>query len=139
TRIASAAALANGLAEAVTHFWPGAASGGARIAIVTGSLAFLVAINIIGVRAAARTGVVLAIARVVPLLMFIAIGAMFADLSQAAVLANDIPLRDLGEAALLLLFAYARSEERRVGKECRCRRERYPQRKKKEGRTRMSD
>ncbi len=107
TRIASAAALANGLAEAVTHFWPGAASGGARIAIVTGSLAFLVAINIIGVRAAARTGVFLAIAKVVPLLMFIAIGAAFADLSQAAVLANDIPLRDLGEAALLLLFAYA--------------------------------
>ncbi len=107
TRIASAAALSNGLAEAVTHFWPGAASGGARIAIVTGSLAFLVAINVIGVRAAARTGVFLAIAKVVPLLMFIAIGAMFADLSQAAVLANDIPLRDLGEAALLLLFAYA--------------------------------
>src|SRR5690606_17082779 len=31
TRIASAAALSNGLAEAVTHFWPGAASGGARV------------------------------------------------------------------------------------------------------------
>ena len=107
TRIASAAALSNGLAEAVTHFWPGAASGGVRIAIVTGSLAFLVAINIIGVRAAARTGVFLAIAKVLPLLMFIAIGAMFADLSQAAVLTGDIPLGDLGKAALLLLFAYA--------------------------------
>ena len=107
TRIASAAALSNGLAEAVTHFWPGAASGGVRIAIVTGSLAFLVAINIIGVRAAARTGVFLAIAKVLPLLMFIAIGAMFADLSQAAVLGGEIPLGDLGKAALLLLFAYA--------------------------------
>ncbi|MDG6348100.1 APC family permease [Luteimonas sp. 8-5] len=107
TRIASAAALSNGLAEAVTHFWPGAASGGARVAIVTASIAFLIAINILGVRAAARTGVLLAIAKMLPLLMFIAIGAMYVDMSQAAVLAADIPLADLGEAALLLLFAYA--------------------------------
>src|SRR5690606_39735702 len=90
-----------------THFWPGAASGGARVAIVTGSIAFLVAINLLGVRAAARTGVLLAIAKMLPLLMFIAIGAMYVDMSQAAVLAADIPLADLGEAALLLLFAYA--------------------------------
>lgn len=107
TRIASAAALSNGLAEAVTHFWPGAASGAVRIAIVIGSLAFLVGINIIGVRAAARTGVLLAIAKLLPLLMFVGIGAMFVDLSQAAVLTADIPPADLGKAALLLLFAYA--------------------------------
>ena len=42
TRIAAAAALANGLAEAVTHFWPAADTGWARIAIVAGSLALLV-------------------------------------------------------------------------------------------------
>ena len=107
TRIASAAALSNGLAEAVTHFWPGAAGGAVRIAIVIGSLAFLVGINIIGVRAAARTGVLLAVAKLLPLLMFIGIGAMYVDLSQAAVLAADIPPADLGKAALLLLFAYA--------------------------------
>ena len=107
TRIASAAALSNGLAEAVTHFWPGAADGGVRIAIVVGSLAFLVIVNVVGVRAAARTGVFLAIAKLLPLLMFIAIGAMYVDSSMAAPLAGDIPLRDLGEAALLLLFAYA--------------------------------
>ena len=107
TRIASAAALSNGLAEAVTYFWPGAASGEMGIAIVAGSLAFLVGINIIGVRAAARAGVLLAIAKILPLLMFIAIGAMYVDMSQAPVLAADIPLADLGEAALLLLFAYA--------------------------------
>ena len=107
TRVASAAALANGLAEAVTHFWPHAASGAVRVAIVFGSLAFLVAVNVIGVRAAARTGVFLAIAKVLPLLMFIGIGAMYVDMSLATPLAGPIPLRDLGEAALLLLFAYA--------------------------------
>ena len=111
TRIASAAALSNGLAEAVTHFWPGAASGAVRIAIVVGSLAFLVGVNVVGVRAAARTGVFLAIAKLVPLLMFIGIGAMFVDTAMAAPLAAgsvfDLPLGDLGQAALLLLFAYA--------------------------------
>ncbi|MGH8083990.1 MAG: APC family permease [Lysobacter sp.] len=111
TRIASAAALSNGLAEAVTHFWPSAASGAIRIAIVVGSLAFLVGVNVVGVRAAARTGVFLAIAKLVPLLMFIGIGAMFVDTAMAAPLAAgsvfDLPLGDLGQAALLLLFAYA--------------------------------
>ena len=111
TRIASAAALSNGLAEAVTHFWPSAASGAIRIAIVVGSLAFLFGVNVVGVRAAARTGVFRAIAKLVPLLMFIGIGAMFVDTAMAAPLAAgsvfDLPLGDLGQAALLLLFAYA--------------------------------
>ena len=107
TRIASAAALSNGLAEAVTHFWPEAASGNMRVAIVTGSLGFLVAINVVGVRAAARTGVGLAIAKVLPLLLFVAIGAWQVDLSLAAPLAQAPEPRALGEAALLLLFAYA--------------------------------
>ena len=107
TRIASAAALSNGLAEAVTHFWPQAASGGMRIAIIASSLGLLVGINIVGVRAAARTGVFLAIAKVLPLLLFVAIGAWHVDMSLAAPLAT-VPLpRALGEAALLLLFAYA--------------------------------
>jgi amino acid transporter len=107
TRVASAAALSNGLAEAVTHFWPGAASGAARVAIVTGSLAFLVGVNVVGVRAAARTGVVLSIAKVLPLLLFVAVGATRVDMALAPPLDGPIPARDLGQAALLLLFAYA--------------------------------
>lgn len=107
TRIASAAALSNGLAEAVTHFWPGAASGAARIAIIAGSLGFLVAVNVVGVRAAARTGVLLSVAKVVPLLLFVAIGAWYVDSSLAEPLVASPEPRALGEAALLLLFAYA--------------------------------
>src|SRR3546814_10861459 len=83
TRLASSASLSNGLAEAVTHFWPTAASGGVRIAIIVGTLAFLVAVNVVGVRAAARTGVFLAIAKVLPLLMFVGIGAMYVDMSRS--------------------------------------------------------
>src|SRR3546814_6479904 len=68
------------------------------------------AVNVVGVRAAARTGVFLAIAKVLPLLMFVGIGAMYVDMSLVTPLAGPIPLDDLGRAALLLLFAY-RSEE----------------------------
>lgn len=108
TRISSAAALSNGLAAAVTHFWPMAATGGVRIAIIVGSLLALTWINVIGVRAAARTGVFLAISKLVPLAMFIVIGAFFVDMSQASPLAvGSIPVTDLAKGALLLLFAYA--------------------------------
>src|SRR3546814_4790674 len=49
----------------------------------------------------------LAIAKVLPLLMFVGIGAMYVYMSLATPLAGPIPLDDLGRAALLLLFAYA--------------------------------
>lgn len=112
TRVASAAALANGLAEAVTHFWPAANGGWIRIAIVAGSLIALTWINVIGVSAAARTGVGLAIAKLLPLAVFVLVGAFFVDAAQAMPpIALDslaaLPLEDLGQAALLLLFAYA--------------------------------
>jgi APA family basic amino acid/polyamine antiporter len=108
TRVSSAAALSNGLADAVTHFWPWAADGGGRLLIVAGSLLALTWINVIGVRSAARTGVTLAIAKFVPLVMFVAIGAFYVDMAQASPLAmGSIPMHDLAKGALLLLFAYA--------------------------------
>ncbi|MEO7068574.1 MAG: APC family permease [Rhodanobacter sp.] len=108
TRIASAAALSNGLADAVTHFWPAAVGGSGRLLIVAGSLVALTWINVIGVRAAARTGVTLAIAKFLPLVMFVGIGVFFVDMSQAPLLATGtIPMGNLAKGALLLLFAYA--------------------------------
>ena len=107
TRVATAAALANGLAEAVTHFWPAADAGWARVSIVTGSIALLVAINVVGVRAAANAGVLLAIGKLVPLALFVAIGVFHVDASLAAPNTAPLTAKPLAEAALLLLFAYA--------------------------------
>ncbi|MET3928868.1 APA family basic amino acid/polyamine antiporter [Lysobacter sp. OAE881] len=107
TRVATAAALANGLAEAVTHFWPAADAGWARVSIVSGSIALLVAINVVGVRAAANAGVLLAIGKLVPLALFVVIGVFFVDTSLAAPSTAPLTARPLAEAALLLLFAYA--------------------------------
>ena len=106
TRIASAAALSNGLADAVARFWAPAASGAGRLSIVVGSLALLTFINVIGVKSAARTGVALVIGKLLPLALFIAIGVFYIDTSLLTG-GEAPPLRNLGEAALLLLFAYA--------------------------------
>jgi basic amino acid/polyamine antiporter, APA family len=109
TRVASAAALSNGLALAISHFWPPAAGGLAHAAIVAGSLALLTFINAIGVRSAARTGVALVLAKLLPLLFFVVVGVFYVDWSRGLA-AGMPPLDDaaaLGEGALLLLFAYA--------------------------------
>lgn len=106
TRIASAAALSNALADAVARFWPAAGSGGGRLAIVVGSLGLLTLINVIGIKSAARTGVALVIGKLLPLLLFVGIGVFYVDWSFA-ISGQPPDLRNLGEAALLLLFAYA--------------------------------
>ncbi|OHE83230.1 MAG: amino acid transporter, partial [Lysobacterales bacterium RIFOXYA1_FULL_69_10] len=108
TRVTVAAALSNGLALAVSLFWPWAASGFGHAAIVIGSLGLLTWINLVGVRTAARAGVALTIAKLLPLLFFVVVGLAYMDWS--AVRLEGLPLDEparLGEAALLLLFAYA--------------------------------
>ncbi|RXQ99394.1 APC family permease [Pseudoxanthomonas composti] len=109
TRISSAAALGNGLADAVSRFWPYAATDAGRLLVVIASLGALTAINVIGIRSAARTGVALVIGKLLPLLLFVVMGLFFMDWSLAfsgtAPDLSDMP--NLGQAALLLLFAYA--------------------------------
>ena len=109
TRISSAAALSNALADAVARFWPLAGSGAGRISVIVLSLGFLTAVNILGVRSAARTGVVLVIGKLVPLLLFVAIGLFYIDphLAFAGTRPDPGDLQRMGEAALLLLYAYA--------------------------------
>ena len=106
TRIASVAALCNGLALAVAQLWPDAASGAGRWLVIVSSVALVTWVNLIGVAAGARMAVVLTIAKMLPLLFFLVVGAFFMDASNLIV--TDLPdLGKLAEAALLLLFAYA--------------------------------
>ena len=105
SRVAALASLANGLVLASAYFWPAAARGRARVAILCGMILLLAWINIRGVKAGARTAVVLAIAKILPLLFFIGAGAWFVQGSRLA--APGLPHSGaIGRAALLLLFAY---------------------------------
>lgn len=105
SRVAALASFANGLVQAATFFWPAAAGGWGRAAIICGLILPLAGINVRGVRAGARTAVVLVIAKLVPLALFIAVGVWFVQRSQLAIFAAPRG-GALGQAALLLLFAY---------------------------------
>ena len=110
-RVASAASLAAGFAQALAFLWPAAAEGGTRAAMVTLPLVALTAVNLAGVRLGAGTAVALVLAKVVPLVVFVVAGvAAFLPrtfYSQVALPSPAGDLATLGQAALLLLFAYA--------------------------------
>src|SRR5688500_5848500 len=105
-RIASVASLSNGFAQALGFLWPGATGGAARVLVIGGLLAVLTWINVVGVKSGARTAVVLSIAKVLPLLFLIVVGLPALDTGLLSPMAAP-PFDALGEAALLLLFAYA--------------------------------
>lgn len=105
-RIASVAALSAGLAQAATFLWPAAATGWQRAAVITVPLVAFTWINVIGVKQGANVAVGLAIAKTVPLLLFVAVGIFAVDWSRLSTMEVP-PLDSFGEAALLLLFAYA--------------------------------
>lgn len=105
SRTAGIASLANGLVQADADFWPAAGTGWIRIAILSGVILLLAWINIRGVKAGARTAVALVIAKMLPLIFFIVVGAWFIDGSRLAL--TTMPRSGaMGRAALLLLFAY---------------------------------
>ncbi len=105
-RVASVASLANGLVQATLYFWPAAAGVWERTAIISGLILLLAWINVRGVKRGAQTAVVLVIAKMLPLLFFIGVGAWFVDGSRLTIFAAP-RAGSLGQATLLLLFAYA--------------------------------
>jgi basic amino acid/polyamine antiporter, APA family len=105
SRVIGLASFGAGLAQAASLLWPAAESRWARAAIICALILPLAGINVRGVSAGARTAVVLVIAKMLPLVFFIAVGAWFVDGSHLAIL--EVPRGGaLGQAALLLLFAY---------------------------------
>ncbi len=119
TRIATSASLANGFAQALGFLWPGAAGGAGRVLVMGGALAFFTWINVVGVRSGARAAAGLAVAKILPLLLLVAVGIFSIDIGSVVA---DAPLstRGLSQAALLLLFAYAGFENSAaVAGECR--------------------
>ena len=107
SRVASVASLSNGFALATAYLWPATASKfWARALVIALPLALLTWINVVGVRAGARTAVVFVVAKTLPLVVFVAVGIRFVEWDR--VLAYEAPQPGVpGQAALLLLFAYA--------------------------------
>jgi APA family basic amino acid/polyamine antiporter len=105
-RVASVASLSAGLALATSYLWPAAAEGWARAVVITAPLAALTWINVVGVKPGARAAVTFAVAKTLPLVLFVGAG-LFAIESSRLAGAQWPETGVLGEATLLLLFAYA--------------------------------
>jgi basic amino acid/polyamine antiporter, APA family len=105
-RIASVAGLSVFFARAVGFLWEGARGGLGKWITILLPLAALTSINVLGVKSGARTAVFLAWGKVLPLVLFVAVGIFAVDWSR--VFPVPMPASgNFGKAALLVLFAYA--------------------------------
>lgn len=104
-RIASIAGLSVFFARAVGYLWPAARGGLAQQATIVLPLLVLTWINVKGIKQGALTAVVLAWGKVLPLVLFVAVGLFWVDWGR--VFPVPMPERaNFMKAALLVLFAY---------------------------------
>ncbi len=106
-RVASVASLSVGFARALGYLWPAANEGTGRTLSIVLPLLALTAINVVGVKSGVRTAVFLAITKTVPLVIFVMAGIFFVKWSLATSVTPIEGSGTLGDAVLLLLFAYA--------------------------------
>ena len=105
-RISSIAGLSVFFARAVGYLWPGARGGIGQAATIVMPLLVLTWINVRGVKSGAATAVVLAWGKVLPLVLFVAVGLFWVNWGRVF----PVPVPERGnfmKAALLVLFAYA--------------------------------
>ena len=109
TRVASLASLIVAFAQAVSYLDASFGAGLPRGLLIVATLAGLTLVNIVGVRSGIRLAVFLAVAKLVPLALFVVVGLPAFSRSLAASQAAVGPdsTGHLGQAALLLLYAYA--------------------------------
>ena len=105
TRAASWAAVVNVLATSLAYYWPALRGGTPRATVITLIIIAIAAINIRGVRQSSIVVNVLTIGKLVPLLVFMAVGLFAIDPSRLSI---DQPLTFGGAAAsgLLLIFGF---------------------------------
>ena len=105
TRVASQASVANALAIALAFYWPALATGWSRALLIIGVTTTLAWINIRGIKQSSWVVNFLTIGKLLPLLLFIAVGTWFIDPARFSAM-PDVTLGQFGTAALLLVFAY---------------------------------
>jgi amino acid transporter len=106
-RLFSLASIAVGTAQAIGGVWAPARAGAGRALTIALPLLALAAINIRGVKSGARTAVVFTVGKMVPLAFFVLLGLGGMEWSRVIPAAWPHADRRLGEAALLILFAYS--------------------------------
>lgn len=104
-RVSSEASLAVGFALALSFVFPAVGQGLPRALAIALPVLALTGLNVIGVRAGVSAAIFLIVTKMIPLLLFVAVGVFF--FSYETVAGQPEGTGELGRAALLLLFAYA--------------------------------
>lgn len=105
TRVASWASVINVLVASLGFYWPAVTTGMMRTVLLTGIIAALALINVVGIRQSAWVVNALTIGKLVPLALFIAVG--LTQLGKGGFELHGIPeMTDLSRSALLLIFAF---------------------------------
>ena len=105
TRAASWAAVINVLATSLGYYWPAVTAGLPRAALITTIIAAIAAINVRGIRLSSYVVNALTLGKLLPLLIFIAVGLTAIDPAR---LGPDAPLTlgAVSSTGLLLIFAF---------------------------------
>jgi amino acid transporter len=105
TRAASWASVINVLVDALGRYWPTAATGTGRVALMTGIIAAITWINIRGIRQSSLVVNAFTIAKLLPLVIFVVAGIAFVDWSSFTAPAT-VTRQQLATGALMLIFAF---------------------------------
>jgi amino acid transporter len=105
SRAASWASIVNGLADALSFYWPGLRAGASRVALITITIAIICAIIVRGIRQSAFAINLLTIAKLLPLALFIGVGAFFVEPGRLAP-SGGVTWSAASATALLIIFAY---------------------------------
>ena len=112
-RLTSSATNCNLLVIYLGYFWPGANDSVWRAVIITAIIVSLTAVNFIGVRDAAAVSNLFAVGKLLPLLLFIAVGIFF--ISPANFSASGLPgAGSFSTAVMLLVYAFTGFENASV-------------------------
>jgi APA family basic amino acid/polyamine antiporter len=106
TRLAGFATLAHVFVAYLSYFWAPAGSGFSRIAIITGLVITLTVINLIGVKESARASDIFTVSKLLPLLLFVAVGLFFISPTQYTF--GDRPgLASFSGAVFMLVYLFS--------------------------------
>jgi len=106
TRLAGFATLVLVFVAYLGYFWPPADSGLPRIAIITGLVVFLTVINLIGVRESARAGDIFTVSKLIPLVVFVAVGLFFISPARFTLAARP-SLGSFSAALFILVYVFS--------------------------------
>src|SRR5262245_27203501 len=104
-RVTSHASVANGLALALSFYWPSLAEGLPRVLVISFVTLVLTSIGVRGIKQSALVVNLLTAAKLAPLALFIVAGIWVIDPGRLTAL-PDVTTQQVGAALLLLIFAY---------------------------------